>query len=272
MESVKIRTADGLELDCRFFGKAQKRKAAPKSGMVFIHGWKDDAGTERFAEVIAEKCEGEDIGFLAFSNRGAGEKGATENFEDCILDIEAAVSFMEARGYGKAFLLGHSTGCQKAAYYWHKKRDGRVEGMALLEPTDDAALAKRELGERYGEAILLARKNGNRMMPGWAQVGGKISAARFLSMFSPDETEGGLFDFGGDLGILGSLERDCLIIFGSKSAYNENPKEKAKKLMWNMPSCQALVEGGADHHFHEHEERLADILISWIKERGEFVA
>ncbi|HID72601.1 TPA: alpha/beta fold hydrolase, partial [Candidatus Micrarchaeota archaeon] len=201
LEKITMRAGDGLELEGFLSG--------PRAGraIIFIHGWKDNAFTAPFVKPMAERAAKAGIAFLAFNNRGAGKKGETERFADCILDIRAAVEFMAGRGHERIFLVGHSTGCQKAAYYVHKEKDDRIGGIAFIEPTDDAALARRELGEKYGKAVGLAREmvasgERNRMMPEWSLVGGEASADRYLSMFSGEEAEGGMFDFSGKLELI----------------------------------------------------------------------
>ncbi len=257
MENVKIRTMDSLVLEGFLFGNASK------TGMIFLHGWKDDALSAPFVKTIAEKTRGL---FLAFNNRGAEGNGVGERFWDCILDIKAAIDLLAERGCERVYLIGHSTGCQKAVYYLYKEEDARVAGIALIEPTDDAALAEKELGDRYHEAVGLAKRmvgagDGEKLVPGWARVGGEAAAARFLSMFSRDETEGGIFDYSGELEMFGSIKVGCMIIFGSESQYSDRPEEKLDTLKQKLPGCENRLIEGADHWFGGHEEELADCII-----------
>jgi len=266
MEPVKIITGDGTELPGFLFEPSVKSQKA----IIFIHGWKDEILTNSFVRTIAEKAATSGIAALAFNNRGAGRLGAVEKFEDCILDIGAAIRLMAGRGYERIYLASHSTGCQKAAYYIHKGNN--VSGVAFIEPTDDIALARKELGGRYEKAIEVAKElvdsgKGNEMMPDWSLVGGRASAERYLSMFSNERTEGRIFDFSGKLEIISQIKDYTLCIYGSKSQYSDDPGGKLERLMYKMENSSAYLEEGAEHEFVGFEEKLAELIISWIREK-----
>ena len=56
-----------------------------------------------------------------------------ENFEDCVVDIDAWIKFALSKGYEKIILMGHSLGTEKIVYYMNKGRyTNKVKAIILL--------------------------------------------------------------------------------------------------------------------------------------------
>lgn len=284
-ELVRIQTKDNLELQGLLFEPEQKCDKA----VIHIHGWTGNFYENFFLECIAEGLIDNNFAFLTFNNRGAGfiqefmKKsgskveyvkigGGLEHFEDCLIDIEAAVLFLQKRGFNKIYLQGHSTGAQKSAYFALKVKVG-IQGLILLEPADDPEIAKSLLGNRYEEACKIARnyiKSGtpNKAMPSWVSFGFQTSAQRFLSIANPQSPEGRLFHFSGDLNKLKSINLPIIIIFGSKSQYQENPEQTIKILRQQLPNITTkLIEDG-DHWFNNYEDNLQQTITNWLKQQN----
>lgn len=133
-EICKIVTPKRFLLDAVFFGPRK-----PKNLFIFIHGLSGNLfrHTDLFKKIVDK-----DNAVLAFNNRGSGvvtrvgklctqvkavHKSlsigmAHEVFTDCVDDIEGAVKCAQTFHPKNIFLIGHSTGCQKAFTIWPRNQ------------------------------------------------------------------------------------------------------------------------------------------------------
>src|SRR3989344_7591994 len=141
----------------------------PKRVIVWVHG----LGSSMFSKLyLAHDLVDSKTAVLVFNNRGhdkvaSGSSGrnkrvrhgaAHEVFTDCADDIQGAVNFARKLKVKNVFLAGHSTGCQKSAYWGSKKGKG-VKGIILLAPMSDYASEKKSQGIRtLKRAEKVARK------------------------------------------------------------------------------------------------------------------
>lgn len=282
-ELIRMLTEDNLELQGLLFEPEQKTDKA----VIHIHGWTGNFYENAFLDHITDGLIKDHFAFLTFNNRGAGFMqeflrksdskveyvkigGSLERFEDCLIDIEAAVLFLQKRGFKNIYLQGHSTGAQKVAYYAIKVKNN-IKGLILLEPADDPEIAKTLLGDRYAEALQTAGdyiKSGtpDKMMPSWVSSTGFVaSAQRFLSIADPESDEGKLFNFSGNFMELKKITCPVIIIFGSKSQYQYNPEKNIKILNLNLPKAATELIEDADHGFTGQEEKLKSLIIAWLQ-------
>jgi alpha-beta hydrolase superfamily lysophospholipase len=118
----RITAKDGLELQGLLFEPNEKTDKV----LIHIHAWIGNFYENKFLDLIAKEAVSNGFAFFTFNNRGAGiitdfiKKnkselkyvrigGSLEKFEDCIIDINAAVDFLDRKGYGNMVLEGHST-------------------------------------------------------------------------------------------------------------------------------------------------------------------
>jgi len=177
----------------------------PKRGIVFVHG----LGSNVFAHHnFLTPLAGKDTAVLFFNNRGhdtvAGiRRGrrrkpggkAHEIFTECVDDIQGAVNLLRKAKAKKIYLVGHSTGCQKIAYYLSQKNKQRkISGAALLCPISDyAGIKKFTPAKKLKRAQATARKLVTQKKPHdllpkniWPEL---IDAQRFLSLYTPESKE-----------------------------------------------------------------------------------
>ncbi len=285
-ELVRIQTKDNLELQGMLFEPKQKTDKA----VIAVHGWTGNFYENIFLEYIAGGLIENNFAYLTFNNRGAGfvqefmKKsgskigyakigGSLEQFEDCLIDIEAAIFFLQRQGFSNIYLQGHSTGAQKSAYFALKVKSD-IQGLILLEPADDPAIVKNLLGNRYAEACRIARdyiKSGapDEAMPSWISFGFQTSAQRFLSIADPQSPEGRLFHLSGNLDELKNISLPVIIIFGSKSQYQENPEQIIKTLRQRLPRVTIKLVKGGDHWFRNYEDNLQQTIINWLKQQND---
>ncbi|MDR0850000.1 MAG: prolyl oligopeptidase family serine peptidase [Christensenellaceae bacterium] len=155
---VRFHTKENIRLDGLLFEPEKKTNKI----VIHLHGTADYFYRQRFLDSIAKELTNMNGGYslLTFDNRGSHEEyefiieknnektGAVvigaknEIFEDCILDIDAAIKFAKSHDYKQIVLSGHSYGCNKVVYYAAQKNfDGKI---ILLAPCDMLELSKTD--------------------------------------------------------------------------------------------------------------------------------
>lgn len=140
MQLVQFSTMDELRLN------GLLAEAAGDVTVIHIHGKGGNFYENSFVRRMYTEYPQWGINFLGFNNRGhssyveayKGEQvsyvgSAVERFEECLLDLEAAIIF--ARSLGPYVVLqGHSFGCEKIMFYGQMK-DSSLP-LVLLSPCD----------------------------------------------------------------------------------------------------------------------------------------
>ncbi|MCR4280025.1 MAG: alpha/beta fold hydrolase [Candidatus Komeilibacteria bacterium] len=206
-EIITIKTPDNILLDGLWLGPPK-----PEKIYVYIHGLSSSvfSGLELLNLLIDRKTA-----VLTFNNRGHDKVtrvrkidkksakgyqslragGAHEKFTDCVYDIEGAIGLARKSGAKQILLLGHSTGCQKIAYYLASRPQPRlVKGGILLSPISDyAAIShiydKKTLNKVVTRAKKMVReRRGHEILPLdiWS---GYDDAQRWLSLYTPHSAE-----------------------------------------------------------------------------------
>jgi pimeloyl-ACP methyl ester carboxylesterase len=282
-ELVRMRTADCLELHGMLFEPERKAGLA----IVHVHGWVGNFYENRFLEPIAKEAVKKGVAFLSFNNRGTGMVtdlirtgkagrdyarigGCLERFEDCVIDVKAALDFMQGRGYRKVVLEGHSSGCQKITHYLSKTRDRRVRGLVELSPADDCEVSRKILGKRYDEAVGIARQmvsdgRAAEPVPEWMAFYPMLSARTFLGVADPKSASCRIFDYEGGLSELGAVSRPVFVALAGKDQYIPNPAQKAKILQNAFKDCEVSLYPNADHWLCGSEDRLARAIVGWVE-------
>jgi len=286
--AVCILTPKKYLLDGLWFGAAR-----PKTAIIFVHGLGGNAFSHHD---YLEKLANRHTAVLYFSNRGhdtvagvkrlkrSARKGyvyesagvAHEIFTDCADDLQGAVDLLRKHGAKRIFLVGHSTGCQKIAWYLSRPgKQARIAGAVLLCPISDYASATHEDERKRRQAEIAARKLLRRGKPHdllpanlWR---GPIDAQRFLSLYTPDSKEE-IFTYAQPKGIpraLHKLKIPLLVIFAGDDEYGDRPTEEmAAWFRKNLRSPRSAIEiiSGASHSFHGKESSLARSISRWLTE------
>src|SRR3989344_4152862 len=230
-ELVNFFTSDGL----RLYGFLSETKGT--AGIIYLHGMTGNFYWRDFISTLSDVVAKNKIMLLTFGNRGAGviSKFYTpkskskifgtnlEKFEDCIKDIDAAISFLGKYGCKKIFLVGHSTGCQKSAYYMAKTNDNRVAGIVLLAPADDYGLYKKKFGNKMKKLLQVSRKmisegKGNELMPKYSEEI-PYSAQRLNSVVDLKRAEARVFNYETALEFVKKIRAPMLAVFGTKEEH-----------------------------------------------------
>jgi pimeloyl-ACP methyl ester carboxylesterase len=248
----------------------------------------------RFIDRVATGVSGLGINFLTVNNRGrdyisdffwekddgtTGYKqigGIYEIFDESLLDIEAWVAFLAARGTEHIILQGHSHGALKVTYYMHRTEDPRVTGLILLSPSDDFGRQREVMGDRFGEALEVAGRmvgegNGAALMPeGYFHY--PVSAATYVDIYKSD-SHLKIFNLAEtDIDVFPELESvrvPVLVIVGSvDEAFVGAPDEylsAIRRRMINVSSWDGHVIEGAPHNYLHFEDPLAKRIEGWLR-------
>lgn len=280
-------TKDDLIHQGLYFEPKEKKGTA----ILYIHGlssvFHGHLGT---CDAFAEVCEREGIGFASFNNRGfclisgpqkkdrtaltgiSHVKGGAgqEVFEECVLDIDAGITFLIGQGYKNVVLMGRSTGANKACFYAGTVNDPRVVGVVLnsaisdrLEKTPEEIAAtipfmKKKIEEGNAEELLV----GYSFFP--------MTPKRYLSLYEKGSKED-VFDYGDEnpqMKIYAQIQKPLFVIMGEEDEHADRPVADIIKVFdakTTSEKYKSVSIPGALHGFEKQEGELAELVCGWIK-------
>lgn len=261
--------ARGLKRPLDAFWVRGRRRA--DTLLLFVHGMGGNFYRSESKKEMMRKAPRAGIDVLSFNNRGYERDVAFERFVDCRHDLDAALAFGRAQGYRRFVLLGHSTGCQKIAYYQFLRRAPDVAALVLAAIGDDYAIARRDLGGRYAHWLQRARRlvktgRGHTILTGKGCLG--FSARRFLSVADPKQIEARLFHFDGPMREFASIRTPTLAVLPEREEFACIPvPEMAKRLKAVARAKPFDVEiiPDTDHSFHGAEVDATRRILAWLR-------
>ena len=239
--------------------------------VLFVHGMGSNFYRSGLKKAFLEAAPALRLAILSFNNRGAERGTEDEKFRTCLADLDAAAAYARRRGHRKLVLVGHSTGCQKIAYWQAKRRHPAVAGLVLLAPADDYATTRRDFGKRFEHKVAWAK----RMVAagkGDAQVAGlyeRFTAARFLSLADPRRAEANVFRYAGPLTQFRRVKCPVLAVFGDQEEFAAIPPADMLAILRDKTRSRRFEDWlipGADHGFHGLESELAEAVCRWVRE------
>jgi pimeloyl-ACP methyl ester carboxylesterase len=288
-ELAECEAADGVVLQ----GLWKKGGPRAKKAVILVHGLGSAFYWEKMLEAMG-KCFGREFGIACFRNRGTGlitrlkkvdkrkKNGfksvtcgsAFEEFTDCVKDIDGVIGFCEGKGARELFLVGHSTGANKVAYYCSRKPSKRVKGIALLSPASDLLAFKKVLKERFPEARRKAQAAvetgaGNKLMPP-ELVQDFVSANRFLSL-ATEFSEEDVFSYHSPEKRFRALSKVRVPVFVAFGEFDEFVDRKpgeitrviAEKLE-RSPRVKTVLAKSAGHSLAGREKRVAGEMAKFF--------
>lgn len=251
------------------FYRPAPEKIAPL--LVFVHGMGSNFYRSSLKKAFLEAAPALGLGILSFNNRGAERGTEDEKFSACLPDLDAAAEFARRRGHRKLIFIGHSTGCQKIAFWQAKRRNPAVAGLVLLAPADDYAATRRDFGKRFEAKVAWARKM-VAIGKGDAQVAGlyeRFTAARFLSLADLKHPEANVFRYAGAMAQFRRVTCPVLAVFGEKEEFAAIPPAEMLAILRRKTKSRDFDDWlipGADHGFHGCEAELALSVGQWARE------
>lgn len=270
-----FKTPDGLNLYGGLIETKKSQKKGTKTSetiVVHVHGMTDFFYDGKLVEAVAQAANAAGHDFFAFNNRGMGSISlinkqflgtSLEKFEDCKKDISGALSALQNLGYKKFILTGHSTGCQKIAYYAATVKKFSIESIVLMSPADDLGMQKKVLGKNFykylKEAETFVKNNkGETILPSEFQTP-MFSAQRYYHLYKENSIEGNIFNYEKPITITKKINKPILAIFGEKEQYAViSPKNMLEKIAATFANkkSKTVILPNADHSFHGEEKPL----------------
>ena len=283
-ELISFEAADKLELEGMLCAPTRS-----KTCLVHVHGMTDSFYGLWLVDNLMHSAFRNEMSFFSFNNRGKGTitvfsrlkehltyrtiGTSFENFKDGVMDIDAALKMLRERGYRNFILSGHSTGCQKIAYYQYRKNPRSVKGLIFLGPADDYNYQIKLLGKKkFKETLQIARKlvragHGKELMLPELEPS-YFSAKRYYELYRPGNLEGSLFNYESKLKIVSKIKQPMLAIFGGKEEFAAMPPRKMLKILsrkFQNPYSKTAMIPNADHCFCLHEEEVELVISKWLR-------
>lgn len=286
-ELVEIVTKDLMVHQGIFF--APKKRA--QKAILWVHGLTGRFyGDPRLMNVFAQFCEKHHLGFASFNNRGhdmvaglrkvdtdapEGYRHVTmgagmETFEDCVFDIDAAVTFLARQGFTQIYLAGHSTGANKVCYYGATKQDPRVSGVVLAGPISDRLSQQRDK-LTYQKNILVAKAliaAGKGDVLQLHRHFFPITPKRALSLLAPNSAED-VFNYGDTTGALGEFSKittPVLIILSGNDELVDRPVRMIKQAFDRHSKSKQYMSKiipDTTHGFTGKEKEFVSLVVKW---------
>jgi len=240
------------------------------------------------------------ISFFAFNNIGAhyikslkkviGDKEervklgtAYELIRECEYDIDGAVEFLQGLGYQEFYLIGHSTGANKICVYNYYKPKNIFSKFILAAGGDDAGVLYDMLGEKKFKSALQQCKKyieagkGRKLIPKYLME----YIISYQSLFDTINPDGDYNTFPFNEAFrkkelakkelfreVKSIKKPALVIYGENDEYCYGDVAKCVGLIQdavkNKENFDFKIIEGADHSFHEKEEKFAGYVSDWL--------
>ncbi len=284
----RIHTEDGLEL----VGLLYEPELPTDKVLVHVHGMGGNFYENKFLDNLSATLTNNGIAFFAFNNRGCesfkdltrisdGKRSfvrignAYEKFEDCLLDIKAAIDATSGWGFELVHLSGHSLGSPKTAYYLSETGDTRISSLLLLSPSDMVGLvqdqpARFESDNQKAQDLVRADK-GKELLQNQIWDEYPISASSYLSLFKSGSAVD-IFNFhdpSGKLEALNRIRQPLFAVMGRKDSSLivpiEETMERLTKAASNSIKVETKILGDANHGYDGFEEQLAEAVLRWIQ-------
>ena len=239
--------------------------------VLFVHGMGSNFYRSGLKKAFLEAAPALRLAILAFNNRGAERGTEDEKFRTCLADLDAAAAYARRRGHRKLVLVGHSTGCQKIAYWQARRQHSAVAGLVLLAPADDYAVNRRDLGRRFESKVAWARKmvaagRGDAPLAGLYE---RFAAERFLSLADERAVEANVFRYAGALTQFRRVKCPVLAVFGEREEFAVLPPAEMLAILRRRTKSRDFDDWlipGADHGFLGCEAELALSVCQWARE------
>ena len=299
---VEIISTDQLILPGLLF---ENHQIKTKKIAIWLHGMGDNGifYKPKLINQLAHQLNTIKVDFLAFNNRGAHNQKylkyynnqpsdflggwTNELIKDCLKDIDGAINFVQQQDYHKIYLIGHSTGANKAVLYHFKKlKKDPVAAYILLGPSDDIGCHYLDLSSKFFSNLQLSQQiiNQYRPLKKMPKYSGcyHMSAQSCFDMLNPDGNYNIFPYYEASFKRLGhkklfqelnSLDRNFLIILGQFDEFTipfNGPKNIFKLIEKNLQSSvkkffNYQIINQADHSFNNQEIELAQRIAQWIK-------
>ncbi len=281
---AEIATRDGI-VHQGIFSKPEK---SSQRVLLWIHGLTGRFyGDVTFMNLFAQVCNTRRMGFASFNTRGHDmvtgfhrvdvphtyrTVGAGyEKFEECIFDIDAAISYLVSQGFSEVILVGHSTGANKACYYAATQKDPRVVGVVLSGPLSDR-YSSGYSPEKYAEYKAFMEKKiadgkGDELLSGYDFF--TLTPHRWMSLYVEGSAED-IFNYADGKNALKEFSKivmPLMVIIGQKDEHADMPVKEIQKLFnshTTSKNYKSVIIPDALHSFEGKEKETVETIVDWV--------
>lgn len=272
-------------------GILHRPKKPTKKAILWVHGLTGRFyGDPLLMNLFGELCDKHDVAFASINNRGhdiitnlkkvdaahlggfrrvVGGSGV-EIFEECVLDIDAGISYLVGLGYTEVYLAGHSTGANKVCYYAATKSDARVAGVVLAGPMSDRLMQEKDK-LNYEKNLLAAKAQvlagrGDRIQQSESFF--PVTSRRALSLLTPNSPED-VFTYGDTdkpLRVFAKITKPMLVIFSGADESADRPVEAIRAVFDKTTRSKHYVSriiADATHSYTGKEKDFVTMVVKW---------
>jgi alpha-beta hydrolase superfamily lysophospholipase len=283
---IRFTTEDQLILQGLIYRPESKTKVA----YLHIHGMAGNFYENKFLDAMALEITNAGYAFVAVNTRGhdiiadfpiagSDEKfkrigDAYEKFEESVLDIKAAVDYLQAQNFENVILCGHSLGAVKVVNYMAKTQDGRISKMVLMSPPDMVGLAEQETYHQdllHQAQEMIKTGKGQELLPLKIWDWYMLSAETYVSLNSRDYAVDIFNTYDKSKpSLLKDIKVPVLAFFGQKDDAVIMPHQEAldiiKAKAINCPKFDTAIIPNASHGYFGEEVAMAQKITEWLKE------
>jgi pimeloyl-ACP methyl ester carboxylesterase len=202
VELVEVHTSDDIPHAGALAKPAKRAGGTPRfDAVLMMHGaggaFADPfyrnfsaALVERGVATLRANNRGHDV-INRGNGRGAPQGVAVEHLDDCIIDWQAWLGFLQSRRFHRILLFGHSLGAVKTAYYLATQPDPRVGGCVLASPPrfNTEVMLASERGPEFAATIeraeaLVAAGKPDELMPTTFPLRSVSAAQAYLAKYA----------------------------------------------------------------------------------------
>lgn len=301
LQHLSFLATDGIQLPALWF---TPNDAPVTTAFLFLHGCGSASVFYKSHKLalFAQAATQQKAGFFAFNNRGAhyikklnrvqadgtSEQvkigTALERIEECVADIDGAITFLQQQGIENIILIGESTGANKICVYHEQKPHNPCVGYALVGGGDDTGIWHEYFGEN---AFALLEEARARREAGTDQELYGTSLDLILSyraledLLDPDGAYN-CFPFAEALAqapmstkplfhAFASITKPTLILYGELDPFcMTNPHKAVEILQQSHPNpalLSAKVVSGSDHGFDGTEQQEVAAIMEWYEQQ-----
>jgi pimeloyl-ACP methyl ester carboxylesterase len=282
----RVSTKDGLRLD----GALYEPDAGSKTAILYLPGRAGNFYVNCFFEAMANAYTAAGFAFLPVNLRSHDQisdfrVGDTEVirrigqafdiFEECIMDIDAWLDFLRARGFEKIILQGHSQGGCRAVYCLDQKPPADIVALVLMSPADAAGLLKKDSKENFENDLARAHKmiaagRGEALLPRAIRGTYYVSAKSYVDEFGPN-SKANIFPIfeNGDFKKLENIKIPVLAFYGAKETICiDSPAKDLEIIASHLknPKSKTFVIDGADQTYFGFEKQISEAVVKWLQE------
>jgi pimeloyl-ACP methyl ester carboxylesterase len=256
-------------------------KKDTKTAVIYVPSATGGFAGQHDITPIAGAVTGRGFAFMATNVRTVGvPNGWTfARFEDCVLDVGAAVRYAKSRQFEDLVLVGHSLGGPRAMYYWVQTREPSVRALvfmgSIVSPFGEAQLRWPEgkraeydaflqkirelVREGRGEEVLTFRDYFLPPVPPSLT----LSAQTFVNLFgTPAECNASTVKFAAQVSIptlvVHSTQDEIAVPKNAEEIYASLTLAPRRDLIW--------VEGGHMLAQAEDARKYGEVIGNWLSE------